>query len=103
NLDWGGEGVVFAVGWPGQWSAEFQRNDTDGLRLGCGQETTHLVLHSGETIRTPLMALQFWTGQWPDAQNVWRAWLLKHNLPKPGGKPLLPMLSGQSGYAHAWM
>ena len=103
NLEWGGQGVVVALGWPGQWKADLQRDDRDGLRLIGGQELTHFKLHPGEEVRTPLVVLQFWKGDWVDAQNVWRRWMIAHNLPRPGGKPLAPMLSGQAGYANSWM
>jgi len=103
NLDQGGQGFIIAMGWPGQWAMQFMRDDSDGLHIRGGQELTHLRLHPGEEIRTPLVALQFWKGDWIDAQNVWRRWMVEHNLPRPGGKPLAPMLSAQAGYALAWM
>jgi alpha-galactosidase len=31
------------------------------------------------------------------AQNVWRRWMLAHNLPRPGGKPLAPQMPAVSG------
>ena len=86
NVAWPGEGLIVVVGWPGQWTAEFRRDDATGLRIVAGQERTHLRLHPGEEVRTPLVALQFWHGDWIRAQNVWRRWMLAHNLPRPGGK-----------------
>jgi alpha-galactosidase len=74
------------VGWPGQGAAEFARDSTTGLRVTAGQEKTHLKLRPGEEIRTPLMVLQFWRGDWIRAQNLWRRWMLAHNLPRPGGR-----------------
>jgi alpha-galactosidase len=103
NLEWGGEGVIIVVGWPGQWEAEFHRDDREGLHVRCGQELTHLKLHAGEEVRTPLVVLQFWKGDYIDSQNVWRRWMIKHNLPRPGGETLAPMFSGQSGYCTSWM
>ena len=32
NLEWPGEGVIVVVGWPGQWAAEFTRDEANGLR-----------------------------------------------------------------------
>ena len=29
------------------------------------------------------MVLQFWQGDWIRAQNLWRRWMLAHNLPRP--------------------
>ena len=81
-----GSGVIVAVGWPGQWSSSWTRDEDVGLRIRAGQELTHLKLLPGEEIRTPLMVLQFWTQDWIRAQNVWRRWMLAHNVPKPDGK-----------------
>jgi alpha-galactosidase len=86
NLAWPEEGLIVAVGWPGQWAAQFTCDSATGLRITAGQETTRLRLHPGEEIRTPLMVLQFWRGDWIRAQNLWRRWMLAHNLPRPGGK-----------------
>lgn len=86
NLDWGSEGMIVVVGWPGQWAAQFVRNQGAGLRLVAGQEQTRLKLHPGESIRTPLMVLQFWQGDWVRAQNLWRRWMLARNLPRAGGR-----------------
>jgi alpha-galactosidase len=80
------EGVIAVVGWPGQWAATFERDAAAGLRIRAGQEKTHLVLQPGEEIRTPLTVLQFWKGDRVRSQNVWRRWMLAHNLPRPGGK-----------------
>ncbi|MBN2507122.1 MAG: NPCBM/NEW2 domain-containing protein [Verrucomicrobia bacterium] len=86
NLAWPGQGVILVVGWPGQWAAQFTRDQANGLRVAAGQENTHLKLLPGEEIRTPLIVLQFWRGDWIHAQNVWRRWMLAHNLPRPAGK-----------------
>jgi len=87
NLEWDGRGLIIALGWPGQWSSEFARDDEDGLRIRAGQELTHLKLRPGEEIRTPLVALQFWQGgDWLRAQNTWRRWFIAHNIRRPAGK-----------------
>ncbi len=86
NVAWPDAGLIVAVGWPGQWAAEFTADPNGQLRIRAGQERTHLKLHPGEEVRTPLLVVQFWHGDWIDAQNVWRRWMLAHNLPRPGGK-----------------
>ncbi len=86
NLSWGGEGLIAVVGWPGQWSADFTRDAVNGIQLRAGQQLTNLKLHPGEEIRTPLIALQFYNGDWIRAQNVWRRWMLEHNVPRQSGK-----------------
>ena len=93
-----GSGVIVAVGWPGQWASSWIRDEDLGLRVRAGQELTHLKLLPGEEIRTPLMALQFWTQNWIRAQNVWRRWMLAHNVPKPNGRVPEPELFGCSSH-----
>lgn len=94
NLEYPGGGVIGAIGWPAQWSALFQRDKTNAVRVTAGQELTHLRLQPGEEIRTPLIVLQFWRdGDWIDAQNVWRRWMLAYSLPRTGGQLPPPMLS----------
>jgi alpha-galactosidase len=99
NIEWPSEGVIVGVGWPGQWAAQFGRDDGTGLRVRVGQERTHFRLHPGEQVRTPLVALLFYKGDWVRAQNVWRQWMLAHNLPRPGGKlPPCPQLAACSSH-----
>jgi len=96
NLEWSGEGVIAAVGWPGQWAAEFVRDNARGLKLRAGQELTRFKLLTGEEVRSPLIVLQFWKGSWIAAQNVWRRWMMAHSMPKPGGKLPQPQLLASS-------
>jgi alpha-galactosidase len=98
------DGLIVVVGWPGQWAADFVRDRDLGLRIRAGQELTHLTLHPNEEIRTPLSVLQFWTGgDWIRAQNVWRRWMIAHNMPRPGGHLPQPMLLAYSGGAYEEM
>jgi alpha-galactosidase len=103
NLEWSGQGVIFAVGWPGQWSAEFDRDQKVGIRVRAGQELTHFKLLPGEEVRTPLVALLFWRGDWIRAQNLWRKWMMAHNLPRPGGKLPPPQFVASSSRAYGEM
>ena len=86
NVEWPGEGVIVALGWPGQWAAQFLRSSDQSLSIIAGQEITHLKLLPGEEVRSPLVALLFWKGDWIRSQNLWRRWMIAHNLPRPGGK-----------------
>jgi alpha-galactosidase len=81
-----GDGVIIALGWPGQWSIKFNRNGDRAVKIAAGQETTNFILHPGERVRSPLVALQFYTGEFIRSQNIWRKWMREHNLPKLGGK-----------------
>ena len=103
NLEWPGQGVIFAVGWPGQWSAEFDRDQKVGIRVRAGQELTHFKLLPGEEVRTPLVALLFWRGDWIRAHNLWRKWMIAHNLPRPGGKLPAPQFVASSSRAYGEM
>jgi len=95
NVAGPGGGVILAIGWTGQWSAFFQRNQDKDLRITAGQELTRFYLKPGEEVRSPLMVLLFWKGE--DAvrsQNLWRRWMLTHNVPRQlGDKPLRPILT----------
>lgn len=98
------EGLIVVVGWPGQWSTGFVRDRDLGIRIAAGQELTHFVLHPGEEVRTPLSVLQFWKGgDWIRAQNIWRRWMIAHNMPRPGGNLPAPMLLAYSGGAYEEM
>ncbi len=97
NLEWAGAGVIVGLGWPGQWEAHFSRDKERGVRISAGQQLTHFRLLPGEEVRTPLVALQFWQGDWLAAQNEWRRWMIAHNLPRPGGHLPPPQLADGSG------
>ena len=108
NSDWSyfnletsaGHGVIVVVGWPGQWSSLWTRDEGVGLRVQAGQELTHFKLLAGEEVRSPLIVLQFWAGDWIRSQNIWRRWMLTHNVPKPGGKLPQPELFGCSSHLY---
>jgi len=93
-----GKGIIISIGWPGQWAIQFIRNEATGLRIIAGQETFHAVLKPGEEIRTPLMVLQFWDGGKIHAQNIWRRWMIVHNLPRSKGKLPPPLLTPCSSH-----
>jgi alpha-galactosidase len=99
NLQWGGnEGMIFAIGWPGQWAADLVRDDKLNCNVTACQETTHFKLLPGETVRTPLIALLFYKGDNAHSQNTWRRWMLAHNLSKKNGKLLQPMAAACMGF-----
>jgi len=92
NLHMPGGGIILAVGWPGQWATSFVRDKDKGLHITAGQELTRMYLKPGEEIRTPLIALMFYDGDdVVRSQNIWRRWMLAHNLPGPDGKPVKPI------------
>jgi alpha-galactosidase len=105
NIDWGSAGVIAAIGWPGQWVAQMTRDAGRGLHLQAGMNSNEqpvlrldladlaaLWLAPGEEVRTPLMVLQFWQGgDWIAAQNVWRRWMIAHNMPRLHDSPPPPI------------
>jgi alpha-galactosidase len=92
NVQMPGGGIIFAIGWPGQWSSSLARDHATGLHVQAGQELTHLLLRPGEQIRSPLIAMLFWRGQdIVRAQNLWRRWYIAHILPRVGGLPQGPI------------
>jgi alpha-galactosidase len=100
NLEWLGQGEIVALGWSGQWASSFVADQAGDLQVRAGQELTHLKLHPGEEIRTPMIVQLFWKGEdWIAAQNLWRRWMRAHNSPKPEGKDVKPMLAaGTAGF-----
>ncbi|MFO0835454.1 MAG: alpha-galactosidase [Phycisphaerales bacterium] len=91
NIERENGGVIAAISWAGQWDAQFTRDAGGALRVVGGQEGTAFRLHPGEEARSPLVVLQFYEGDWVRAQNVWRAWMIAHNVPRHQGKQLGPM------------
>ncbi|MBU7004027.1 MAG: alpha-galactosidase [Theionarchaea archaeon] len=91
RLNFDGSGQTLAVGWPGQWSAEFEGIE-DGVLVKAGQERTNLRLMPGEKIRTPRVTVLSWVGDESRAINLWRRWYLSHILPRPNGRPIRPRL-----------
>jgi len=90
------QGVIVAVGWPGAWFTEYGRDDKGAVVMTAGQEYVRLKLLPGEEIRTPLMAMLFYEGDWIDGQNQWRRWMVEHNLPRPGGQQIQPLVAANS-------
>ncbi len=86
NVEFDGGGVIIAMGWPGQWTMDFERDLDRGLRVRGGQDATHFVLRPGEEVRGPLIALLEYEGDRIDGQNIWRRWMLAHNVPRLDGR-----------------
>jgi alpha-galactosidase len=96
NLAFPGHGVIFVIGWPGQWSVDVAQDQSNDVHVSGGQESTHFWLAPGEEVRTPLCVVQFWDGDWIDGQNLWRRWMVAYNLPRPGGQLPRPFLASGS-------
>jgi alpha-galactosidase len=95
NLQYPGGGVVVAIGWAGQWETSFQCDPDQKIRIKAGMQHTRLRLHPGESIRTPRILLQFWQGDNDlRAYNLFRQWMLAHNLPRRKGELVLAPICG---------
>ena len=103
NLQWREGGVLIAIGWPGQWSVKFNRDEGSELHIQAGQELTHFLLHPDEEVRSPLIAMQFWDADCLRAHNTWRYWMLTQNLPRPHGQPVAPQTAACSSHQYEEM
>lgn len=81
----GGGGVIVAIGWTGEWAAEFAGTAAGAVHVRAGLARTRLRLHAGEEIRTPRVVLLFYEGDRWRGQNLWRRFVLAHHRPRPGG------------------
>lgn len=94
NLQWSTGGLLGGIGWSGQWRIRAARGPARQVVLQAGQELTHLVLHAGESIRTPRVLLLEWRGQDRIAgHNQFRRLLVQYYLPRIGGEVQLPPVS----------
>ena len=80
---YGNHGVLYAVGWPGQWEMTLDNSeDASVTRMTMGQQDCNTYLAPGEKIRTPLAAFVHYDGRSKDrATNRWRRWLIDCNAP----------------------
>ncbi len=88
--------MIVAVGWPGQWAGRFSRDAERSLRIEAGQQLSRFKLLPGEEVRAPRIVMLFWKGDWIRGQNLWRRWMMAHNMPKPGGKLPPPQVAASS-------
>lgn len=97
-------GIVVAIGWTGQWTASFDKNDT-GINLAAGMSETDIALHANESMRTPSIVITFFEGDHEEGQNIFRRLVLNNYYPEDetGEKitelPLTLNLWGSSGEA----
>ena len=103
NLQWQGGGLIGAVGWTGQWSVRVSGESGRGVVVRAGQQTTHLKLHPGESIRTPRILVLQWNGD--DrflGHNQFRKLLFAHYVPRINGQPVVPPVSGSNAFVYEY-
>jgi alpha-galactosidase len=83
QLQTGDHGLFVAIGWTGSWLAHATRAaDGKSIALDAGMAKTHLLLHPGETIRTPRILLMDSQGDFDQSHNAWRKLILAHYSPR---------------------
>ena len=91
NLQSKGGGVIIAIGWSGQWQAEFERNADGSLAVRAGPQTAHFKLHPGEKVRVAKIVTIEWKGDDPLAgNNLLRQFMLKYVFPRRNGELVQP-------------
>jgi alpha-galactosidase len=88
NLEDGKSGLIFGVGWSGQWKAKIEQFNAASVRVTAGMDSTHLRLHPGERIRTPRILCLAYTGGWLEGQKVLRRYLAQHVIPTLNGQKM---------------
>ena len=84
-------GINIAIGWPAMWKAAYSPAE-NGIRAAIGQLRCNMVIHPGETMRTPRVNLMAYAGDATRGTNMWRRWYFAHILPRENGAPLPPKL-----------
>jgi alpha-galactosidase len=84
-------GWILAIGWTGQWQAEFIRDAQGRLTIRAGMESTHFRLRPGQRVRTPRIVLL----HYPDPEmiaghNRFRRLMLAHYVQRRDGRPAAP-------------
>ncbi len=102
DLEFKNRGIIAAVGWSGQWAARVARDASGPAALQAGMEQTHLVLHAGETIRTPRILLMTYAGDRVLAYNQFRRLMLFHYVPKHDGRPVALPIASQCFDRYSW-
>ncbi|MBQ3529350.1 MAG: alpha-galactosidase [Oscillospiraceae bacterium] len=71
-----GEGYIAAIGWTGDWKAEFSKA-SDGIRMKSGLKETNFYLKAGEKIRTSSTLIMGYT-ELEDKHNKFRKLIKNH-------------------------
>ncbi|HPD14561.1 MAG TPA: alpha-galactosidase [Planctomycetota bacterium] len=101
NLEWPGGGIVGAIGWSGQWALHAARDEASAVLIQSGQQTIHLKLHPGESIRTPRILLLLWDGNDRFAgHNAFRRLLIAHYLPRVNGALVTPPVTQNTWFTY---
>ncbi|MDY2880010.1 MAG: alpha-galactosidase [Candidatus Borkfalkiaceae bacterium] len=99
NLETDSGGALLALGWPGNWEAEFNYSEKK-TAVSMRQKNLRTYLKPGETFRSPLTAVVRYGIRNEDlAMNAWRRWYVDCNMPKDNGEQIKPQsVMGSSSY-----
>ena len=91
-------GAIFVVGWAGQWSATLERPaNGECVRARAGQQRLCVALRPGEEIRSSRSIVMLYRGDQARSQNLWRRWMMAHNMPRLDGRLPQPFLGANWG------
>lgn len=93
NLEYGTEGSMLAIGWAGNWSADFEKDGSAAIYTARSTPDICTYLKPSEKIRTALFVKADYTVRDENyATCYWRSWFINENLPKKDreGNKLLP-------------
>jgi alpha-galactosidase len=99
NLEYNGSGLVTAIGWSGNWHADFSFiPDEWQSTMKAGMTNIQLYLKPGEEISSPSVCLLYWEGKDTQrANNLFRRFMREMVQPKWEGRE--PFVCGMSGCA----
>ncbi len=98
NIHRQNKGVVFSIGWSGQWNCAITRA-TDSVNIKSGIENAEFYLLPGEKIRTSSAVLMEYECSFTASQNKWRRLVKKHFsiIGKDGRPTELPLCASVWG------
>jgi len=103
NLEFGGGGVITAIGWSGRWRASADRQKDGKVILQAGLQALHLKLHPGESIRGPRILQLYWFGKDPHrSYNLFRSTMFAHIMPRVDGSLVTPPIVHLGTSLYEW-
>jgi alpha-galactosidase len=98
NLEFHGSGLVAALGWSGDWQADFSYPQANQAVMQAGMSKLKLYLKPGEEISSPSVCLLYWEGSEAlRGNNLFRRFMRNCIAPKWNGKePIVLAMSGGS-------
>lgn len=88
NLQTGPDGLIVGIGWNGLWFAEIGHDGNGHCPLSAGMQHLNAKLYPGESIRSPLILVMYWSGELMHGQNMFRQIVLKHFHPQTDDRPM---------------